>query len=110
MKRYCLALDLIDDALLIAEYEHYHQQVWPEIEQSIRSSGIERLEIYRILNRLFMIMEVNDDFSFQAKSAQDAADERVQEWERLMWNYQRALPGAAPGEKWMLMDLIFQLK
>ncbi len=31
MKRFCLALDLKDDAGLIAEYERLHQNIWPEI-------------------------------------------------------------------------------
>lgn len=108
-KRYALALDLIDNPKLIAEYEQYHQAVWPEILHSIQSSGIEVLEIYRTGNRLFMIMEVNDTFSFEAKGAADAANSKVQEWEELMWKYQQALPLAKPGEKWILMDKIFSL-
>jgi len=108
MKRYCLALDLKDDAALIAEYEGYHKKVWPEILQSISSAGIEQMEIYRTGNRMFMIMEVNDNFSFDAKAKADAANTSVQEWEMLMWKYQQALPLAKPGEKWMLMDKIFE--
>ncbi|WP_246228504.1 L-rhamnose mutarotase [Paraflavitalea devenefica] len=108
-KRYCLALDLKNDPVLIAEYETYHQAVWPEILQSIRESGIELLEIYRLGNRLFMIMEVNDDFSFDKKSIADAANPTVQKWETLMWQYQQALPSAKPGEKWLLMNKIFDL-
>jgi L-rhamnose mutarotase len=107
--RYCLALDLKDDPALIAEYEAYHRKVWPEIIESIRSSGIESLDIYRTGNRLFMIMETNASFSFEKKGAADAANAKVQEWETLMWNYQQALPGARPGEKWILMDKIFEL-
>ena len=109
MKRYCLALDLKDDPALIAEYEAYHREVWPEILQSIRDSGILHLEIYRVSNRLFMILEAEDDFSFERKSALDAANSRVQQWETLMWEYQQALPGSIPGEKWRLMNLIFAL-
>lgn len=109
MKRYCLALDLADDPALIAEYENYHKAVWPEIQQSITGAGVENLEIYRSGNRLFMIMEANDSFSFEAKNASDAANPKVQEWEQLMWKYQRALPHAKPGEKWILMDKIFSL-
>lgn len=109
MKRYCLTLDLINDPELIREYEKYHRQIWPEIQQSILQSGINQMEIYRFSNRLFMVMEVNDQFSFEHKSAMDAANPRVQEWETLMWKYQQALPGARPGEKWMLMDKIFSL-
>ena len=109
MKRYCLALDLKEDAALIAEYEQYHRNVWPEIIQSIQDSGILSLEIYRVANRLFMILETRDDFSFEQKSAADAANPRVQQWEQLMWKYQQALPGARAGEKWMVMDRIFSL-
>lgn len=109
VNRYCLALDLVDDAALIAEYEHYHREVWPEIKASITGAGIEKMEIYRIGNRLFMIMEVNDSFSFERKSAMDANNPKVQEWEQLMWKYQQALPVAKPGEKWLLMDRIFEL-
>ena len=107
MKRYCLALDLKNDPQLIAEYEKYHQEVWPEIRQSISGSGIENMEIYRVMNRLFMIMEVNDTFSSEKKAAADAANPKVQEWEALMWKYQQALPIAKPGEKWIVMDKIF---
>lgn len=109
MKRYCLALDLVNDPALIAEYEAYHRAVWPEIKKSITDSGITNMEIYRIMDRLFMIMEVNDSFSFEAKGAADAANAKVQEWEQLMWKYQKALPVAKPGEKWLLMDRIFAL-
>jgi len=34
----------------------------------------------------------------------------VQEWERLMWRFQQALPGAKEGEKWMRMERIFKLE
>jgi Uncharacterized conserved protein len=110
MQRYCLALDLKNDPELIAEYERWHRDIWPEIVSSIRASGIEAMEIYRTGNRLFMIIETNDGFSFTEKAAADAANPRVQEWETLMWNYQQALPWAQPGEKWLLMNKIFDLK
>lgn len=109
MKRYCLALDLQNDPALIAEYEAYHQQIWPEIQQSIKEAGIEHMEIYRFADRLFMIMEVNNSFDAEQKAFADAANIKVQEWEQLMWKYQKPLPQAKPGEKWVLMDKIFNL-
>ncbi|AQX08449.1 L-rhamnose mutarotase [Elizabethkingia ursingii] len=109
MRKYALALDLKDDYELIRQYEEYHKQVWPEILESIKNSGIQNMEIYRTDNRLFMIMEVGDDFSFDAKAEADAENPKVQEWETLMWDYQQALPKSKPGEKWVLMDKIFSL-
>lgn len=110
MKRYCLALDLKDDEGLIAEYEAHHKKVWPEVLKSICESGVIDMEIYRMKNRLFMIMETDDDFSFQQKELLDTSNERVQQWEKLMWNYQQETPGSIPGEKWRLMDKIFDFK
>jgi len=107
MKRYCLALDLVDDEQLIAEYENYHKAVSPDIIQSIHDSGITKMEIFRAGNRLFMIMETADDFNFDKKAAMDAANPKVQEWENLMWKYQQAIPAAKPGEKWVVMKQIF---
>jgi L-rhamnose mutarotase len=109
-RRYCLALDLKDDADLIAEYRRHHEEVWPEITKSIRDSGIEEMEIYLAGNRLFMIMEVNESFSFEEKAKADTANRKVQEWEKLMWRFQQALPGAKAGEKWMSMEKIFEMK
>jgi len=109
MKRYCFTLDLIDNDELIAAYKQYHQSVWPEILESIKSSGIDEMEIYLSGTRLFMVMDVNDSFTFEKKTAADLQNAKVQEWEALMWKYQQALPGALPGEKWRLMDQIFKL-
>ncbi|MDB5250204.1 MAG: L-rhamnose mutarotase [Segetibacter sp.] len=111
MKRYCLALDLADDAGLITEYERLHKtdNVRPEIRKSILDAGITNMEIFRTANRLFMIMETNDSFSFERKAEMDAANPAVQEWEQFVWKFQQPLPWAKEGEKWVLMDQIFQL-
>ena len=108
--RHCLALDLQSDPALIAEYENWHREVWPEIKASILDSGITQMEIYRLENRLFMIMETGPEFSFEKKAAADAANATVEKWEELMWKYQLAIPGGRPGEKWRLMNKIFELK
>jgi L-rhamnose mutarotase len=109
MTRYCFALDLKDDPQLIAAYEQYHQSVWPEIIDSIKEADIKSLDIYRVANRMFMIMEVGEDFSLEKKAALDTKNELVVQWEKLMWEYQQALPNAQPGEKWVLMQKIFTL-
>lgn len=110
MKKYCLALDLKDDVALMAAYKAHHQKVWPEVLESLKLSGVEACEIYAVGNRLFMILEVNETFSWERKAKLDAANSAVQEWEALMWQYQQALPWASRGEKWMLTEKIFELK
>ena len=109
MARNCFALDLKNDPEIISEYEKYHEAVWPDILQSLRDSGILEMEIYRVLNRLFMVVEGDESFSFEKKMILDKNTPRVQEWEELMWNYQEGLPGLPPGSKWMPAKLVFKL-
>ncbi len=108
MKRYCLACDLKNDELGIKAYDQFHQQVWPEIKESIKQSGIHDMEIFRTGNRLFMIIHVTDDFTFMRKAMMDHANPIVQEWETIMSEFQQVLPWAPNGEKWLLMDRIFK--
>ena len=57
------ALDLKDDPNLIAEYEYWHrpENVWPEIVDSLRDTGVRDLEIFRAGNRLVLVLDVGDD-------------------------------------------------
>ena len=110
MKRYVLACDLEDDPQLIEEYKRHHHKIRPEIEQNIYASGIENMELYNSGNRLFMLLEVNESFSFELKEKLDSGNPIVREWEELMGKYQRALPTAKPGKKWTLLNKIFALK
>ena len=109
-RRFCLTLDLKEDPKLIAEYRRYHQKIWPEIARSIKDSGVQDLEIYLLGTRMFMIMEVNEHFSFEAKGRADQSNPKMQDWENLMWRFQQSLPQAKPREKWLLMEKIFDLE
>ena len=109
-KRYCFTLDLIDDISSIDQYRKYHQKIWPEISRSIKNAGIIQMEIYLSGNRLFLVMETNDSFSFDRKSKMDAENHKVVEWEKLMAAFQKPVAWAKKGEKWTLMEKIFDLK
>ena len=109
MQRYCLALDLRTDPVLIAEYIRLHKDVWPEIKQSIRDAGVLDMQIYRLGNRLFMIMDTADDFTMERKAAMDAANPKVIEWETLMGTYQQIDDSGDLTQRWRLTDKIFQL-
>ena len=110
MNQYCLACDLKADINLIKSYDDYHKNVWPEIKNSLQQSGILEMEIYRTGSRLFMIIQVGPDFSFEQKTAMDLANPVVQKWEALMSEFQMQIPWADPDVKWLLMDRIFKFK
>ncbi len=106
-KTYYLFCDLKEDETLIAEYKEHHKQVWPEVLQSIADSGIISMKIFNKGNRLFMIIEASESFTFQNKAEMDAANPTVKEWEQLMWNYQQKIPFSKENEKWVVLDEIF---
>jgi len=112
MPRFYFALDLRNDPVLIEEYECWHrpEHIWPTTLQSLRSSGIEELTIYRCGNRLIQVLEVAPGFSFEDKRAADSANPEVLAWEEFMWQFQQALPFAAAGQKWLQMDRLFSLR
>jgi L-rhamnose mutarotase len=109
MKQYCLACDLKEDESLIRAYDDYHQNVWPEIKDSLQQAGVLDMEIYRTGNRLFMIIDVSDEFSFDKKAAMDLANPIVQKWETKMSEFQKPIPWAGRDVKWLLMERIFKL-
>lgn len=110
MKTCCLTLDLKDDPASIAEYRKYHEpgNVWPEVIAGLRDQGILSMEIYLLGNRLVMVLHTANDFSWETKETADRENAKVQEWETLMWKYQKPLPFARPGQKWVLMEKIFE--
>ncbi|MFT3705149.1 MAG: L-rhamnose mutarotase [Agriterribacter sp.] len=112
MQKFCLALDLVDDPKSIEEYKDWHKPGvgWKGVRENDLAAGITNIEIYRTGNRMFMILETNDDFSFEKKKALDADCADVKKWEELMWKYQQSIPWAKPGEKWVLMEKIFQFE
>jgi len=109
MPRHCLTLDLQDDPKKIAEYKRYHEKIWPEIRDSLFAAGVTDMEIYLAGTRMFMIMDVDDAFSFEKKAEMDSANPKVLEWEALMGNFQAVPKGADAVRRWSVMEKVFDL-
>ncbi|SDA25976.1 L-rhamnose mutarotase [Sphingomonas sp. NFR15] len=109
--RHVLVLDLQDDPEAIAAYRHWHRPGGPPaaVTRAIRASGVAALDIWQVGDRLVMLMETTPDFDPVANAARDAADPEVQAWEVLMDRFQRRLPFARGGEKWVAAEQIYSL-
>ncbi len=108
--RYALALDLVDDVQRIADYEKAHAAIWPEVRMHLHNQGVVGMEIYRLGTRLFMVMEVEPTVYSAERMAQAAlSNPAIVRWEALMWTYQTPTPWTPAGEKWVVMDKIFDL-
>jgi L-rhamnose mutarotase len=105
-RRFCFALDLVDDAELIAQYERWHAPgaVWAEVIADIRAQGIMSMEIWRTGTRMVMVVEADE--SYPRIGLPPA---RVTEWEALMSKFQKQIPDTNPAEKWTPMTKIFTL-
>lgn len=106
--RHCLLLDLRDDPSVIAQYDAYHEAVWPEVLDALEASGITDMTIWRRDTRLVMLIETGPDFSFDKLVAGPDAHPRVSEWNALMRSFQKSLPNAMVTE-WQSAKLTFKL-
>lgn len=106
-----LLLDLKDQPELIERYKAWHRPgaVPAEVLASIREAGITSMDIYWLGDRLVMLMAVDETFSPERKAAADAQNPAVQAWETMMSEFQKPIPGSAPGEKWRPATRIFSL-
>ncbi|MEC7233348.1 MAG: L-rhamnose mutarotase [Planctomycetota bacterium] len=111
MKKIAYTIDLVDDADLANEYCRLHADVWPEVRDGLRAVGVRELHIFRHVRRLFMLMEVADDFDPDTDfPAYLDTHPRCREWETLMDRFQAPLPEAREGEKWCSMESICGLE
>jgi L-rhamnose mutarotase len=107
-RRICFALDLVDDAEMIAAYEAAHAPgaIWPEVARGLYASGYESMEIWRTGDRMFMIAEVNDQWPIPLDEATQIIDDK---WQIEMDRFQKRLPHGKPDEKWTPMARLFNL-
>lgn len=110
MKTWAHTVDLADDPDVWQRYDAEHAAIWPEVAASLQSVGMRQIRIWRLRNRLFMLVETDDDFDPEAAGATHRASHaRCAEWEELMASFQRRMPGVEGKGKWALMDQVFQL-
>lgn len=109
-----LVLDTVDDPTQIARYVDYHQpgNVPKAVLDSIRSgTGIVNMRIFNFASRLVMIMDVEDDFSFERKAGLDGSNEQVSQWEALMDAFQVPIqdPSGVQTAKWKVTTKCFDV-
>jgi len=107
VKRFVYALDLVDDPDVIKKYKDYHTAVPKDVLDNLPDSGIEHMEIYLVGNRLINIIEAKDTY-VPSSLKREKAHPKVAEWEALMSRMQVPLKEAASGEKWVLMEKIYE--
>ncbi len=110
MKEYALTVNLKDDPEIIAQYKQYHGNVWPEVRRSLEAVGVREMKIFLLGRRLFMYLTADDYFDLNLDLPKYLTlNPKCQEWEDLMTQLQEPVPEAKDGEKWALMEKVFDL-
>jgi L-rhamnose mutarotase len=103
-------INLKDHPGIVETYRRYHRDVWPEVQQSLRRAGVQRMDIFLLGRRLVMVVEMRDGVDYRtAFKAHAASSPRVAEWEHLMKSLQEPPPEAAQDEWWAVMEPVFHL-
>ncbi len=111
VKRFCQILEITDNPQLISLYRKYHSREhhWKEIREGIRSVGILEMELYIYENKVFMIVDTEEDFEWDKAMARLATLPRQAEWEAFVSELQGCDPKATSDQKWKLMERMFYL-
>jgi len=109
--RHVFVLDLVDDAEAIAAYRAWHRPGGPPpaVTRAIRESGIASMEIWQVGDRLVMVMVTTPAYDPVASAERNALDPDIRAWETLMDRFQRRLPFAQAGQKWVPAERIYDL-
>ncbi len=99
-------VDLIDDQDVISRYKELHKLVPEEVIRNLPDTGIRKMEIFLIGNRLINIIDAEDDYD-PSSLKRDKVHPKVREWEELMATMQVPLKEAPSGSRWVLMDKIY---
>ncbi len=93
-----------------SEYDSYHREVWPEIVESCRQSGILNYTIFRHGRWLFSYFELPDGVALEDVGKSVADSEASAKWEKLMHDLQEPLPESQGENWWVLMDEVWHLE
>jgi len=102
-------VNIAEGGQVLQEYLRYHEKVWPEVEAGFKKAGYKKIVLYRFDHLLVMTIKAPEgaDLGAMGKLA-EAYSPRCAEWNKLMDSYQRGVPGAAPGEKWVEAKPFYQ--
>ena len=109
--KHVFTVNLRNDPGIVETYKRHHQEVWPEVQASLRRVGVQQMDIYLLGLRLVMVVEMREGLDYRvAFTSHASSSERVAEWERLMRSLQEPSAEARAGEWWAFMEPVFHLE
>ncbi len=110
-KDIAMMVNLVNDSAAIAAYDEYHAKAWPEVIAANEPANIKGVKIYRLQNRLVMILTVPENWDGDKDQNYVKSSPKVKEWLSIMEKFQQPSPEAPAGTKgWTTMKLVFGYK
>ena len=109
MRRTVMVLDLIDSPEIVEAYDLAHRpgSVWAEVTSDLRERGYHAMTIWRVGNRLTMIVDHDDAVLTPVHDAQFAA--RLATWDTAMRAHQQSIAGPCHPPNWVEMKCVYDL-
>ena len=102
-----LTANLVADTSKQKEYLQYHAtqfEKWPEVAKGFCHAQFQQLLVYKKERQLMLVISIPHGESLDRLNPKTTENNpRVDEWNRLMQQYQEGIPGTIPGEVWVFL-------
>jgi hypothetical protein len=109
-----LTANLVPDERKQREYLQYHAtqfEKWPEVATGFCNASFQQLLVFRQGRQLMLVISIPHGASLEELNPRTTLNNpRVDDWNRLMEQYQQGLPGTKPGETWVFLKPVVAQK
>ncbi|AEV98046.1 hypothetical protein A4D02_14585 [Niastella koreensis] len=103
-----LTANLVSDTTKQREYLQYHAtqfKQWPEVSKGFCNAGFEQLLIFKNGRQLMLVISIPQGADFQKMNSKTTENNpRVNDWNKMMAQYQEGVSGTRPGETWVFFE------
>ncbi|NCI48187.1 L-rhamnose mutarotase [Sediminibacterium soli] len=105
-----LTANLVGNQRLQQQYLEAHATQflkWPEVGQGFCRAGFQQLQLFRNGRQLMLVISIPKDADFEKLNPKTTENNpRMQEWNRLMQQYQEGIAGTEKNETWVFLQKI----
>jgi L-rhamnose mutarotase len=100
-----LTANLVSDTIKQREYLQYHAtqfEQWPEVSKGFCNAGFQQLLVYKNGRQLLLVISIPKGADFEKMNSRTTENNpRVNDWNKMMAQYQEGVSGTKPGETWV---------
>ncbi|RKD19606.1 hypothetical protein BCY91_13515 [Pelobium manganitolerans] len=102
-----LTANLVDDEKMQSEYLEYHRtqfEKWPEVAQGFCNADFQQLQVFKNGRQLLLVISIPKGKTLDELNPKTTENNpRVDDWNKIMSQYQTGIEGTKPGESWVFL-------